>query len=212
MQQKEEARRVARRVARAALRQVDPAVAAYLSDARYVPVAKGGGAFELRFWGRDYKVTYPDGEVRESDTGTPPGFAIELLLLHYLTKADGTPLADRWVAFRELPGALMYDSAFQGRTSFRLARVYGRDLEGFVAAAQGLGGEPLSFGDASFMFQILPRVRMAVVLHLADEEFPAAVTMLFDAATGNYLPTEDLAVLGGMFCGALVKHKGGPRS
>jgi len=208
MQEKEKSHQVASRLARAALRGVDPVVAAYRSDTRYVRDSKGGGAFEFRFWGRNYQVSYPDGDVRELGTAKTPGLAVQLLLLHYLTNADGTLLADHWIAFRELPDALIYDAAFQGRTSLPLARAYGSDLEGFVAASRALGGEPLSFGDAAFMFQILPRVRMGIVLHLADDEFPAAVTVLFDDATGHYLPTEDLAVLGGMFCGALVKRKG----
>lgn len=208
MQNKEKAYQVAGRLARTALGQVDPVVVSYKSDTRYVADPRGGGVFGVRFWGRDYEVTSPEGVVRESETGEGPSLAVELLLLHYLITSDGVLMADRWVAFRELPDALTYDSAFQGRTSIPLARVYGRDLEGFVAAAQALRGERLGFGDASFMFQLLPRVRIGIVLHLADDEFPAAVTVLFDAATGHYLPTEDVAVLGGMFCGALAKQNG----
>jgi hypothetical protein len=208
MQNKEKAREVAGRVARNALRQADPVRIAYLSGARYVPDEANTGIFEVRFWGRDYGVSYPEGAVRELGNGEEPGFAVQLLLLHYLTTADGRPLADQWVAFRELPDALAYDSAFQGRTSLPLIQKFGYDREGFEAAARTLGGEPLSFGDASYMFQLLPCVRMAIVLHLGDDEFPPAVTVLFDAATGHYLPTEDVAVLAGMVCGALRKHQG----
>lgn len=208
MQQKEKSHQVAGRLARTALRGLDPVITSYKSDTRYVRDSQEGGNFEIRFWGRDYQISYPDGDVRELGTEKTPNLAVQLILLHYLAKADGTLLADHWIAYRELPDALAYDAAFQGRTSLPLARAYGRDLEGFIAAALALGGERLNFGDASYMFQILPRVRIGIVLHLADDEFPAAVTVLFDAATGHYLPTEDLAVLGGMFCGALVKHKG----
>ena len=207
MENKEKAREVAGRVARNALRQADPIQIAYLSGARYIPGEANTGMFEVRFWGRDYEVSYPEGTVRAVGDGEEPGFAVQLLLLHYLTKADGRPLADHWVAFRELPDALAYDSAFHGRTSLPLIQKFGHDREGFVAAAQALGGEPLSFGDASFMFQLLPCVRMAIVLHLGDDEFPPAVTVLFDAATGHYLPTEDVAVLGGMVCGTLRKQQ-----
>ena len=207
MQQQEKSHQVAGRLARTTLRGLDPVVTAYKSDTRYVRDLKGGGNFGIRFWGREYQISYPDGDVQELGTKTTPNLAVQLLLLHYLTEADGTLLADHWVAFRELPDAMVYDAAFQGRTSFPLAKAFGSDLEGFIAASRALGGEALSFGDASFMFQILPRIRMAIVLHLADDEFSAAVTVLFDAATGHYLPTEDLAVLGGMFCGTLLKHQ-----
>ncbi|MBM4467033.1 MAG: DUF3786 domain-containing protein, partial [Chloroflexi bacterium] len=82
------------------------------------------------------------------------------------------------------------------------------DLDGFVAAAEALGGERLTYGDASFLFPMFPRLRLAVVLYLADEEFPASANVLFDAAAGHYLPTEDLAVLGGMLTGRLIKSSG----
>jgi hypothetical protein len=122
-----------------------------------------------------------------------------------LVNADGTPLASKWIGFRALPGGLGYDSAFQGRAGSRLADAFGTNLGAFEAAAGTLGGERLGFGDASFLFRVLPRVWLAVVLHLADEEFPANANVLFDAAASHYLPTEDLAVLGGILASRLIR-------
>jgi len=48
-------------------------------------------------------------------------------------------------------------------------------------------------------------VWLAVVLYVADEEFPASANVLFDAAAAHYLETEDLAVLGGMLAGRLTQ-------
>jgi hypothetical protein len=126
-------------------------------------------------------------------------------MMHYLLTADGTPLGADWIAFRNLPGGLGYYGAFQGRASLRLAHAFGTDLPAFERAAQALGGERLSFGDASFSFRLLPRVWLATVLYLADDEFSASANVLFDAAASHYLPTEDLAVLGGILAGRLVK-------
>jgi hypothetical protein len=53
--------------------------------------------------------------------------------------------------------------------------------------------------------RVLPLVWLAVVLNLSDEEFPANVNVLFDGAASHYLPTEDLAVLGGIVAGRLIK-------
>jgi hypothetical protein len=131
--------------------------------------------------------------------------ATRIILLHYLLTADGTPLTSKWIAFRSLPGGLGYDAAFQGRASLRLAHAFGTDRAAFETAARAFGGEQLDFGDASFLFRLLPRVWLAVVLHLADEEFPANANILFDATASHYLPTEDLAVLGGMLASRLIK-------
>jgi hypothetical protein len=168
-------------------------------------LANGSSQIEVRFWGKDYVVQYPDISVKEAETGREPPIAIEILILHYLVNADGTPLADSWVSFRELPDGRVYDAAFRRRANLRLAQAFGSDLDGFVAAAEALGGIRLTYGDASFLFPMFSRLRLAAVLYLADEEFPASANVLFDAAADHYLPTEDLAVLGGMLAGRLIK-------
>lgn len=192
--------------AREALRRQDPQITGWQSGADYYPdEQEGGGYWVLRFWGQDYHITYPQGEVHHAATGEPPSIAEQILMLHYLATADGNPMASRWAAFRELPGGLAYDAAFQGRTAHRLVGAFGEDVAGFVRAARALGGERLEFGDASFLFRIFPRLWLAVVLYAADEEFGASASVLFDGAADHYLPTEDLAVLGGMLASRLIR-------
>ncbi len=188
------------------LQGLDARLVAARSGARVVE-GPAGLALALRYWGQELVVDWPSGEMR---VGGEPLSKEEarLLVLHYLITADGAPLADRWLSFRELPDGRVYDSAFRKRACLPLARVFGEQVEAFVAAAGRLGGERLVFGDASFMFHVLPRVRVAVVLHLGDDEFPAAANMLFDAALRHYLPIEDVAVLGGLVVGQLFRARG----
>jgi hypothetical protein len=191
------------------LQSLDPWLAALRSDTKYTRLANGSSQIEVRFWEKDYIVGYPEISVEEVETGQEASIAIKILILHYLINADGTPLADSWVAFRELPDGRVYDAAFRRRANLRLAQTFGSDLDGFVAAAKSLGGMRLTYGDAAFLFPMFSRLRLAAVLYLADEEFPASANVLFDAAADHYLPTEDLAVLGGMLAGRLIKAGGG---
>lgn len=163
------------------------------------------GVFHVPFFGSGYEVEWPDSRIRRAFDHEEVDIATRILILHYLLTADGTPLADKWIAFRSLPGGLGYDAAFRGRAGLRLERAFGSNGAAFEAAAQSLGGERLAFGDASFSFQVLPRVWLAAVLYLADDEFSANVNVLFDGSASHYLATEDLAVLGGMLAGRLVK-------
>jgi hypothetical protein len=174
----------------------------------YEPLGPDSGQFLVPLFGTLYHIGWPGGTVQRAQDGEEADVPTTILLLHYLLTADGTPLGDQWIAFRSLPGGLGYDAAFQGRANLRLARAFGSRQASFETAARALGGEPLAFGDASFMFRILPRVWLAVVLYLADDEFPANANVLFDAAAGHYLPTEDLAVLGGLLAGRLIKTTG----
>ena len=163
------------------------------------------GAFLVPFFGTRYKVHWPGAAIQRASDQAEADVASRILLMHYLLTADGTPLASKWIAFRNLPGGMGYDAAFQGRANLRLAHAFGSNRPGFEAAARVLGGERLDFGDASFCFRLLPRVWLAVVLYLADEEFSASANVLFDGAASHYLATEDLAVLGGMLAGRLSK-------
>lgn len=190
--------------ARKALPDLDPVQTAVRAAVTFHQGAQGG-QFHIPFWGTIYQVGWPEGSARRAADQTPAEITTQILLLHYLLTADGTPMADRWIAFRNLPGGLGYDAAFQGRANSRLARAFGADHKAFETAARALGGEPLTFGDTSFLFRALPRVWLAVVLHLADNEFPAQANLLFDASASHYLPTEDLAVLGGMLAGLLIR-------
>jgi hypothetical protein len=171
----------------------DPAVPCALAGCTYT---KEGVV--VPFFGVPHTVTHPSGEVTAQAGAIRKAAhsSIVIVLLHYLLTADGTRPADRWVAFRELPDGLFYAQAFASHAEELLARKYGADLEAFRRAAGALGGMPLDLADASFRFQALPRLAVAVLLWSGDEEFPGQARILFDAAAGHYLPTEDLSGIG----------------
>jgi len=153
------------------------------------------------YFGRSHLVTHPEGSV--SADGQPAHAAVAILVLHYLVRADGTPAAGVWQAFRELPDGLFYAPSFASRTEAPVAAAFGggdpsagRDLAAFRAAATAAGGDALDLADASFAFQALPQLRLAALLWEGDEDFPAEARIVFDAAAGHYLPAEDLAGLG----------------
>ncbi len=192
--------------ARADLGRLDPHVVALCSGGQ-VGKRPEEPAVELMYWGRPVEICWASGDVHTQDAGSALPLATQLLILHYLITADGTPLADRWAAFRELADGRVYDAAFRRRACLPLALAFGDKPHAFVAAGQQLGGQRLSYGDASFMFQVLPRVRVAAILHARDDEFPAEANVLFDASMRHYLPIEDVAVLGGLVAGALLRAK-----
>jgi len=187
------------------LRGRDPMMAAALSGVTYEKLTATSGRFKLKFWDKEYVIDYPEASVCEEKSGQEPSIFIQILILHYLINADGTPSADKWISFRELPGGRGFDPAFQQQVSQPLARAFGHDAEGFIKAAEALGGERLTFGSASFLFRVFPRQWVAVVLDLADEEFPAWVNILFDGAASHYLPTEDWAVVSESLSSRLLK-------
>ena len=68
-----------------------------------------------------------------------------------------------------------------------------------------VGGQEITYGDAGFAFRMLPRVNLALVYHLGDEDFPASCQVLYDASTGHYLPIDVSAILGSMLARAVMR-------
>ncbi len=190
------------------LQRLDPHGVAARSGARLAEGSEGA-ELQLAYWGREIAIAWPGGEVRAAQ---PLLTSAHLVVLHYLINADGTPMADRWLSFRELPDGRVYDSAFRKRACLPLVHGFGARPEAFRAAAERLGGQRLVFGDASFMFQVLPRVRVAAILYLGDDEFPADANLLFDASLRHYLPIEDVAVLGGLVAAEILRAQGDSRA
>ncbi|MEJ5198841.1 MAG: DUF3786 domain-containing protein, partial [Anaerolineae bacterium] len=138
----------------------DPARCAALADGRLT-----ADGILVPFFGRPHLVTHPQGEVRvvaasnAAASAEPPRDAhvsIQIVLLHYLLTADGTPPADRWITFRELPDGLFYAQAFASHAEGVLAEKLGANLARFRQAAEALGGTPLDLADAAYRFQAFP--------------------------------------------------------
>jgi hypothetical protein len=164
----------------------------------------------VSFYGATYVVEHPTARVWTQETGKMPSYGLQILFLHYLLTADGRPVSGEWVSFRELPDGLFYQQAFRQRSLLPLEGKFGHNQPAFERAATALGGEKLDLADSGFRFDALPRVPLAALLWTGDEEFPPAVQILFDASAGGYLPTEDLAMVGGMLSGSLLRYEEKP--
>ncbi len=155
------------------------------------------GCIELYFITSPYRVYHPSGEVYDS-SGDKVNLYLSTILLHYLNTADGTPLASKWVTFKELPGGSIYQEAFFGRAQKPFLANFGEQPEKFMEAAKALGGFKQDIAPYCMVIPVLPRVPVAFVLSPGDEEIGASCTILFDANAPSYLPTEDYAHLPGM--------------
>ncbi len=129
---------------------------------------------------------------------------IQSLVLTYLQTADGAPSADKWISFRELPHGAFYHRAFQGYAPDRLTKRWGLDPNGFVTACRALSGTRLEVGDAGYAFRVLPRIDIAAVYWLGDEDFPSRASILFDANASHYMVTDGLAILGSQLVGRIL--------
>jgi hypothetical protein len=188
--------------ARKRLAGVDPSELAARSGCARDP----DGFLRLTCLWQQYLIDLPDLTVRQSDTGREPSTFTQALLLTYLDAADGTAPSGRWIAYRDLPGGMFYAQAFHGYAEIHLVRELGDEgLEAFCRAAERLGGERIEIGNAGYAFRILPRVHLAAVYWLGDEDFPSQASILFEDSATHYVTTDGLAVLGSRVAEALIE-------
>ena len=191
--------------AQAALSQRDPATLTRCGGCQ----RDADGHLRLALLGKDYIVSIPGFQVRTARDGKEASSFTSSLILTYLANADGTPPSGTWIGFRDLPDGMFYVQAFQGYSGGRLVRELRGGLEAFRRAAEALGGRRLDLGSASYAFEALPQVHLALVYWEGDEEFPAQSQVLFDATATHYLPTDGLAILGSQLVGMLLKAAAG---
>lgn len=192
--------------AQATLREADPERVASLSGAR--PERRGDTCLLIvRFLDIELTLAHPSLEISRADGG-PCAEWQGHLLTYYLSMADGTQPAGKWVALRDLPGGMFYQKAYDGYTGGDLVRAFGNDVEPFRQACRALGAEPLNTGDAGYRFLVLPKVWLAAIYWLGEEIIPPSARVLFDACIEHYLPTDSCAALGGWLSDRIIdKHR-----
>jgi hypothetical protein len=140
---------------------------------------------------RPYVVSLPDGEVRSTD-GLEIPLKDKILILHYLTFAKGTPLRNKILGYKQLPGIASYYSVFYQLGLRPILDRFGKHPEHLVSAAEGLRAHKVDYGDAAVAIDAFPHVPITIVLWRGDEVFPPQGNIMFDSTVSDYLPLEDL--------------------
>jgi hypothetical protein len=183
---------IAESIAAEAIASIDPVLVA---SERGVTFNEASGRFGIPFLGRRILVSYPGGEVR-SEGEERLSSAAAILALHYLIYR-GEPLGlQGWLAYRDMPGARHFASAFEDMAERRISEVFGSDPRTLADAAESVGGTRGDVGDVSFIIPAFPRVPLLVVLWGACEGVEGSSRILFRPSASYYFHSEDLAALG----------------
>jgi len=193
----------ARQIAVEALRKANLEERAARSGARFEPTS---GKVGLRYLGRNLWITFPEATICDRDRLEPLSPREEILILHYLERASGIPLTEKWVSFSEIPGGTFYHPVFLQRCKAPLVKFFGDAPENLLSvAAEKVGAEPWSMGDGGAKIQAFPSVRLGLVLWKGDEEFPPEGNVLFDSSITGYLSVEDIVILAETVVWKLIK-------
>lgn len=170
------------------LRAMDPAEVCRRSLARY---DEGEKAYELRVLNDDLLIYPEKGRVKRvsqpaSQNDGPPGFNAVLVSVHYLIRAREVPMAREYVTENQLTDGSFFFKGPHALPSWKIERRFGHNDATFLEKGRLIGGAPIDFGDVGLEFLVLPRIQIAYILWVADEEFPPRAQILFDASADKH--------------------------
>lgn len=152
------------------------------------------GNWRLPVLGETLEVRTSSRQVVDS-SGRGVGPAWRILTLHYLAVRLRPARLPPAVTFDDIATARSYGGVYRQRVVARLCATAGQNQERLRNAAGSLGGQASEGGDASFCFDVFPRVQVGLVWHAPDEEFPPSATVLLPANIESYFCAEDIVVL-----------------
>ena len=155
--------------------------------------------FVLPSLGKVITVRYPDYEMKPDIQQWH-----QLVILHYLDLADGTPLSDREITFGQLRDGLVRGSDFDRRAEAAIRRLGQRPEAQIRSLCAGLGASFIpSKADICAVFPFLPNYPITLNLWLADDEFDASGRFLLNGSADHYLTIEDAVTAGSILLDAL---------
>lgn len=180
-------------------RALDPEEAAKRTGIPYDSESK---TFTVRMLQRTYQVSWPEFEVEtldSDDTGYAPlrdAADAKIFVIRFLLHGLESYGTDKFLTFREFPGAELYFTPFDGRCLKRLAFGFGFKITRLAEIFEQLGAKKLSYGDVSCEIEFINHYFVRFILWAGDEEFPPSAQILFsDNFTVAFEPY-DLAVVG----------------
>ena len=179
-------------------------------DFRWIEARLGISALEgcavIPLLGTEYRVS---AEAITGPGGKTPPAAVCVILCKYLLMCPASAPRDTdWVSFRDFREAAPLIASFANTVEGALARGFAGRSADLRQAAETMGGRPPADSyryDVRLVIPALPRVPLLLLFNDADEDFPAACSVLFERRAEHYLDMECLAMLGMMLADYLKK-------
>lgn len=172
------------------------------SGACYLPAEKSVIIDHLT---RSYRINIPGGEVSLANSDEAVPLRDKILILHYFTRAAGTPLSGNIITYKELHEGINYYPTFFKRAIAPVINNFKDEPERLLAVAATLGGHKSDYGDIAVTINAFPYVPLTIVLWRGDKEFPPDGNIMFDSTISDYLPTEDITIICEIIAWKLVR-------
>lgn len=153
------------------------------------------------FNGTTYEIPW-FGNLTPLDSGSIE----ERIIWHHYLIANGPKLPrDRYITYKQVPGAIIYNDNFIKRAVNPMVKVFGNNIQKFLEKGKLLGGQQVKHGHMAFTLHPLPYIPITYILWEGDDEMDATGNILFDEGAIEWFCAEDLVVLAGLPVYKLMK-------
>lgn len=151
--------------------------------------------YRIPFIGIDYLVHPEKRTIVALAEGKRVSFQAGLVLLNYLIHASGEGISGKMVAARELSGGELFFNGPHALSTEPILQRFACNGKELLALAQAMGATSRTGGDACFRLWALPNIMVEYTLYEKDDEFPADLSITFDAHADRHLPLDSIWAL-----------------
>ena len=160
----------------------------------------------LDFLNRPYRICRSTGSIFRCWSGEQAGFNEVLSIFDLLChEGSGKHISGNFAPVNSLknrPRAIGVGTDFHTKT----AAVFDRNPELFQKVCLSLGADPVPMGDLGFRFPLFRELSVIIKFYRSDDEFPAALTLLWDENTLQYMFYETVFYIAGFLLSTLTEE------
>jgi len=166
------------------------------------------GALSIELLGETFIIKDLGRDINTS-SGREPRISEKILLLHYLSTADGSPLTREEITLENIPGAAFYYPTYKARSIDLIIRKFAPAPADFINTAQKMGFNMAKEGrQYRLKLRALPNLPISFVFwesYKAKEPDMETLRVLYDNGITHYLPLEDIIIITEMIAHRLIK-------
>ena len=158
------------------------------------------------FLGRPYGIDRSSGMVTRLWNGEQAQYSEVLSIFDFLChEGEKKQLSGQFAPVNSLNGCTK--GAGVG-TDFHssIASRFDADAQSFRNACDKLGGTPVGMGDIGFEFPVFQDIKVILKFYHADEEFPASLTLLWDANMLQFVFYETVFYIAGCLLSMILEE------
>jgi hypothetical protein len=165
--------------------------------------------YKLPVWGDEYRI-YPNQLKINCMGNNTQGLHdyFYLFIIHYLLKSKEIEISNEWISEKDIPGGPTFFRGPHEIPTNLISLRFNNNIDEFKKRCEQLHGVPLNMADAAYVFDITPRIPVAVLYWRGDAEFQVESKILYDRTIAEHLASDIIYALAVGICERIGKSPG----